>query len=44
MYQIEEYEDVYIVLFNAEEIGRFDTEKEAKEFAIVQTIYSLLEE
>ena len=44
MYQIEEYDDVYIVLFNEKEIGRFSTEKEAKEFAIKQTEYPILEE
>lgn len=44
MYQVEEYEDIFVVLFNGEEIGRFGTEQEAKEFTLAQTEYPILEE
>jgi hypothetical protein len=44
MIQIEEIEGKYVVFMTGEEIGRFGTEKEAKEFAIAQTEYPILEE
>lgn len=44
MIQIEEREKYFVVLLDGQEIGCFDTEKEAKEFAIEQINHPILEE